>query len=368
MRLYYYTYISIIVIIIIIWIIYQNSNKKCSKTPLKTMKYSTYTVIPFDGSHAYDSLDMYSIHLIPPYKRCYNASIIAQDNNDLPSLYYTNKSKLIMITRCNKDYNNVLLSDFMLSSINFPSMTVNTTPKLFMIHGINNNNNNIKSSPEDPRIISLKKSNKILISYTRIITNSLLHNKDMQEQNKICEIKMSVFDKDFNILEKNIQLKNINNTKKWEKNWTFYENKKGDLYCIYSINPFIVYHVNTSTWECTKLHEYNWFDNKHEYRGNTPAVEVDNKLYMIIHHKDSKSIYNNYIFVLNKDTFKPIQISRVRILPDQNKWNQLVFPISMLYNKKTNNFLISMGIDDVYTGLVEYPKPLIDSILIPINF
>ena len=163
-------------------------------------------------------------------------------------------------------------------------------------------------------------------------------------------IAASLLNDEFSISQHNI-LPIIDYFPPIEKNWTFFE-KHGELYTIRNYCPLEVYKVNMDAEHCLTPHsKWEWKYGTVQLRGGSPPVLWNNKFFMALH---SAHEYQTYMFVIDAETFQPLQISSTALLKDLKTRYQ--FACGLLYDTHTSEWIISMGIDDVSCGLARFSE------------
>ncbi len=170
---------------------------------------------------------------------------------------------------------------------------------------------------ENLNIISTIKL-KVIGNYKRIEDFRLFTHKNKLYSNHVLiddEINIYPVISEIN-LEKNtleiIGKVNIENQKKVEKNWTFFE-KDNKLYLIYSVNPMIVYEVNIDDLSSTLIknltNELEWSIEGYLSSSTNPIKISENRYIMGIHSRDRNSIYHQGFLVFD-DNFDIINCSK----------------------------------------------------------
>ena len=135
-------------------------------------------------------------------------------------------------------------------------------------------------------------------------------------------IKTAVCELDFkNKLLKNIRVPNLLNfnTKRTEKNWSYFE-KDGELYMLYSLNPYILF-KKTSDFDFQKVYELksNFSFGYNVYVANSiNPFRYDNYYLHIVHINTGKKSYKHFPILLNKDSLLPEFYSDIPIFYKNN--------------------------------------------------
>lgn len=253
----------------------------------------------------------------------YNASIIAVNSQQMYSYTINDNTYNILIAFRNdyKGNHNVYVTSLVDASQPFIKLC---------------------DSCEDPRFVTFK--NKLYIAASKK-TSSFPN-----------IMKQYVYD-----LENNYvyipKLNNVKSEDNWEKNWQFVE-CKASPYVIYSINPFIVYRLNPSTLEVESLiKSYTWScpNLPSKIRCSTVPIWINDKFYMLIH--DIK--YRIYVITFS-ETFDVLQYNPKPICEEFGCKYGIYFACGCIYNSMSNQFIISMGINDKKIAILKVSKSTID--------
>lgn len=203
----------------------------------------------------------------------------------------------------------------------------------------------------DPRLIITPK-NKVMVSYSRfnlgfnheIICGSYIMDLNVNEE--IAELEhfrispIELFDR--------------------QKNWMPFVYEK-DVYFVSDVNPHRIYRFDEDTKTSNLLYESNfrhaWF-NRHQIRGNTNCIRVNDEHYLSIFHTAQKidlcSYYDNGAYLFEaKPPFKPVMFCNRSIMPAEfamethfRKAGEIlcVFPMSL--HKENDDIYISYGDND----------------------
>lgn len=266
--------------------------------------------------------------------RMFNPSLIVKDINNNFSYNITsyNTNNIYMSYReCPYKYNN---NSTVISKINIQNSTIINSNYLFMHNNIGYN--------EDARFFIYNGNIYISNTYNYNMNIILLDNDLMFKE----------------------QIMTFTNTYEKEKNWTFFE-KEGKLYSIRYYLPLEIYEINLENKIITKIFSYNWInnilDNNVQLRGGASPIKKDNELYIFLH---SSYTYEIYTLVIDYNTFKPLKYTSESLFKDIH--TQIKFVCGALYNIITNKWVLSVGIDDMYSALFTISDDELNSKLIDI--
>jgi len=210
---------------------------------------------------------------------------------------------------------------------------------------------NLNGDVADPRLI-ITPSNKVMVSYSRF---NLGFNHEI-----IC----GSYIMDLNISEEILEYEHFRISPvelfDRQKNWMPFVHEK-NVFFISDVNPHRVYQFDESTKKSQLVYEnsfrHAWF-NRHQIRGNTNCLRVDENHYLSIFHTAQKlgdcSYYDNgaYLFEATPP-FKPVMFCNRTIMPAEfamephfRKSGEImcVFPMSL--HKEGDEIIISYGDND----------------------
>jgi predicted GH43/DUF377 family glycosyl hydrolase len=194
---------------------------------------------------------------------------------------------------------------------------------------IENDEENIKL--EDFR--SFYYNNNTLISCTYI-------NKNIKTA--ICELDLK------NKKIEKIHIPNLLNfqTDKTEKNWAYFE-KEGELYLIYSMNPYILF-KKTTDFNFEKVFEidYNILFSGYNISNSINPFIYNDYYFHIVHVNTGKKTYKHYPILLNKDTLKPEYYSDTPMFEKYNcygSYNRVLYLTDYNINKDEITFFFGEG-------------------------
>jgi len=311
--MYYYIFLILLLLFLILFIIYYFFNN-----------------IKFNFINNNDDL---------PILRNYNPSIIVKSKNNIYSYIINNEDDdIIMTFRNNLDF----------SFYNSKIYICNYLLKYNTINNIQLIQHNYSKTFEDSRLFSF--NNNLYLSMTDVIID-----------NNILTPKMIVMNYDTKTLYINNYLNNIKNKLKWEKNWQYFEHNN-KFYLLYSIQPFIIYEINNTTFDIIDIVvNYKWNNfNNFKLRCSTPPIFLNNVFYILSHYyyyKNNIKYYNVIIITFNEN-FKIINYT-INPIFDNNK-AIIYYPCGFIYNKIDNNFIISCGIDDKFISIIKINKFILD--------
>lgn len=203
---------------------------------------------------------------------------------------------------------------------------------------------------EDPRMFVVGR--ELYVSYSRWGSETI---RDYNEPESIIQIEFThvkYTDAGFTIRKSYIPPFGNNYTPgKVEKNWGFFEKNK-ELYCLYSISPFVVFKYNMETNLCT-VEKTLAIEANISLRGGTPPIYVNGFFVTFIHCSD----YFVYVLKMAVDK-KQWSITYVNDFPlltslntqctptDSVTKNDILFPCGAVYDIIKEQYIISMGYKD----------------------
>lgn len=336
---YAYIYIIILILLVvpifyivnyIVTLFYRCAIEGRSLHSLKPTLYSWFNLFKSYSSHG-RLIILKNPEL--PLGQSFNASLIVKKANGIFSnIINNNDDKVYMI------FNNLLFTRKFACQVDYNTYDIQNCQWLrFHIY------------LHDGRMFNV--NGKLYISFTKLDDN-LVH-------------KQSIYDVEKNIVY--LPSFNYNSGKfRKEKNWQYFQQDKR-LYMIYTITPFMVYEVDISNFEVIRNVKNEILNDKDKFRCSSPPIFVKDRYYMVIHSKN----YRMFIMTFDKK-FNVIDISSTPLCDTDNgicKYS-IYFPCGMIYENKSDTFLISMGINDMTIGLMKYSKKEIDDILMnkdPLN-
>ena len=205
----------------------------------------------------------------------------------------------------------------------------------YVIYIKNNIINDKIYEAEDPRSILI--NNTVYLIYNKYKPNSkqYIYNTDTKKE---YEIKYS---------------KN-----KDEKNWVPFNNN-GNLYLIHTINPLNILHINYTNGEVLDIIKHNNNNNilETKLRGGSNLINFE-KYYLGIGHKTilPERIYYHFFYIINNEyPFELINISKMFKFKFENyneqHFNNIQFCCGLYL--KDNSIILSLGIGDCYSKLIE---------------
>jgi tetratricopeptide (TPR) repeat protein len=149
-----------------------------------------------------------------------------------------------------------------------------------------------------------------------------------------------------------------------EKNWLPFV-KNGELFFIYSSDPFVIKQPNLETGECETLLHYEPTHNFSRFRGSASPIAFDNGYLMMVHevilHADYTRCYVHR-FVFLDSLFAVKKISK----PFTFKHSGIEYCLSMVLDPESNQMIIPIGIEDQEAYLCFVDLDEIRSILQPL--
>ena len=149
----------------------------------------------------------------------------------------------------------------------------------------------------------------------------------------------------------------------WEKNWTHFKDSDNQLYCVYSLTPYVVYNVATGEKVLDVNYNWNW---KHgRVSGGSNPTFVDGLFYSFFHSSEIITPYER-IYYVGFYSFKPqfpfdiVSYSKNPILVGDKKYgiikgylyaNQVMFPVGCVF--KNGMFEVSIGVNDYKTAVLK---------------
>jgi hypothetical protein len=161
-----------------------------------------------------------------------------------------------------------------------------------------------------------------------------------------------------------VQLLDLNDKhgRRQEKNWALFPHN-GTLSLIYSTQPLKVYTADLSTTKTELVVHHDWWNGKGPgLRGGAPPVLVGDRYYVFVHSK--KPGYEVYVVVLDATTLRVVAWSPEPVI--RKGKDKILFPCGALYTPATERFAISMGINDVFLGIVQVSKRHVDGHLVKV--
>lgn len=164
-----------------------------------------------------------------------------------------------------------------------------------------------------------------------------------------------------------------------EKNWGFFDHA-GRLYCVYSINPFVILSCEFSgeTLFCRTAFEHHWYSEAYESvygeaHGGTCPVLIDGRWHMVVqsrYPKDRERVYYSTLLSFeNEEPFRPTAFSNtplmaladeelsLRGVKDLNAHlKSCIYPCGFLHEKADDTILVSYGINDFASGARRYER------------
>ena len=119
---------------------------------------------------------------------------------------------------------------------------------------------------------------------------------------------------------KNIHIPELLNFQinKIEKNWSYFE-KDGELYLIYSLNPYILFKkINDFNFEKVYELDYNITFNSNLVSNSINPFLYNEHYFHIVHTNTGRKTYKHYPVLINKNTLKPEYYSDVPIFEKDN--------------------------------------------------
>lgn len=129
-----------------------------------------------------------------------------------------------------------------------------------------------------------------------------------------------------------------------EKNWLPFV-KNGELFFIYSADPFIIYKTDLETGECKEVLNYTPTHDFSQFRGSAPPIEWDGGYLMMVHevivNRDYTRCYIHRLLFLDAN-FVATKVSK----PFTFTHSGIEYCLSMAIDHGRNQLVIPIGIED----------------------
>jgi predicted GH43/DUF377 family glycosyl hydrolase len=153
-----------------------------------------------------------------------------------------------------------------------------------------------------------------------------------------------------------------------EKNWVFFD-RNNFAHGIYTYHPFTVFDLSSHGVGGTVKYVDGFKWSYGQIRGGTPPVLIDNEYWLFFHSsmRDTSLRYYMGVAVFDID-FNPKRMTKIPLLCGTDldpfkHWKPLVvFPSGLVYDN--GKFIVSMGVNDLWTAIAEYNKTDIDKVLV----
>lgn len=148
---------------------------------------------------------------------------------------------------------------------------------------------------------------------------------------------------------KNISIPDLLNFEinKTEKNWSYFE-KDGELYLIYSLNPYILFKkINDFSFEKVYELDYNITFNSNLVSNSINPFLYNEHYFHIVHTNTGRKTYKHYPVLINKDTLKPEYYSDIPMFEKDNcygSYNKVLYLTD--YNINTDKITFFFGEGD----------------------
>jgi hypothetical protein len=150
-------------------------------------------------------------------------------------------------------------------------------------------------------------------------------------------------------------LNNVRGVMNTEKNWQFFE-QGGKCYVIYSVMPFRIYELDRDNFDVRGVVvSRDWSKDGLKFRCSAPPVYVDGKYYMLVH----SIYYRTYMITFTMD-FRLISCTRDAICEAEECGYYVYFPCGLLYDRRSKEFIISMGVNNRMIAVQRVSKGEID--------
>lgn len=324
---------------------------------------------------------------------CFNPSLIGVKKNKKKgkekeekeekefSMISAPKSDCILIYRTTPT-----LADWYESSIRCTILDLSTSiPKYSQILPNISKSKNIElvAHGEDPRILPLE--NGILISYTNV-------DRDYTSAKiEVASFRDGLTDQ--GLLNKNVFTFDVDGRPQEakEKNWLFFTplnqvTVSTHIYIIYNLQPLVLLksdldlneilstedghqhqHHDTNkqmhSYRTKKIKEQNWRHPLSETLrlvGGTPPLYVDDKYFMFAHSKN----YRVFAIIMNSE-LEITRVSQKPVIPHRFR-GDIMFPCGAIFEKKTREFQISIGLNDQFMGIIKVSLEYIEDVCIDV--
>ena len=133
-----------------------------------------------------------------------------------------------------------------------------------------------------------------------------------------------------------------------EKNWTFFEHD-GLFLGIRFYKPLVIYTIDLSGSTIIPHKKWVWDipGLSSSIRGGAPPVLVGDRYYIFTH---SAVTYHTFLLTIHKDTLKPLEFTPSPLFKDIN--SKFQFICGAIFDANNYRWILTMGIDDIYCGIV----------------
>ena len=148
-----------------------------------------------------------------------------------------------------------------------------------------------------------------------------------------------------------------------EKNWTFFEHN-GELLAIRFYRPFIIYKIDIQgrTIEPYKRWEWEIPKLKHSVRGGAPPVLLGDRYYIFTHTSET---YQTQLLTIHAETLMPLEFTPVPLL--EAIYSKFQFICGAVFDERKYEWVLSMGLDDLYCAVVTISHTQVLRALVPIT-
>jgi hypothetical protein len=145
-----------------------------------------------------------------------------------------------------------------------------------------------------------------------------------------------------------------------EKNWQFFQ-IGAKKYAIYSVQPFVVFELAGDDLKpVRKVTDFKWTTPGIQMRCGTPPVWVRDRFFMVVHSKD----YKMYAVTLDA-SLNVVGYTKKPLIDCPGHYIQ--FPCGLVYDERTDVFLISMGINNKQVAVLKIAKSYLDKDIVRIG-
>lgn len=152
-----------------------------------------------------------------------------------------------------------------------------------------------------------------------------------------------------------------------EKNWVLFENKQGELQCVYQWYPLTIGKMQLSDDEyshmkCDNFSEYKSPDCFRQLRGSTSGVQVGNEIWFICHivSYEDRRYYYHLLVALDCESYRVNRYSRLFTFEKQ----KVEYTLGFVYDKRKDIFSIGYSTMDNVTKFIMITKEKMQNLFI----
>jgi hypothetical protein len=142
---------------------------------------------------------------------------------------------------------------------------------------------------------------------------------------------------------------------KLEKNWTFFDHKDRFL-GIRFYRPLVFYDIDIDAKSIVPYKKWEWdmSDLFNEVRGGAPPVLVGDRYYIFTHTAKS---YLTQVLTIDAETLEPLEFTPEVLFPMLD--TKFQFICGALFDERRYEWVLSLGIDDLYCGIIKLSHTLL---------